>query len=179
MREWLRGPKTEKFGMEIRRIRVDDGSRLRALRLKALADAPTAFGQTLAEAQKRTEEQWTAFARETATSQTDTIFVAEDCGRWCGMAGAFVQADHPDSVRLVSMWVDPDHRRSGVGAALVEAVAEWAGRRRARSLELWVTESNESARSLYTRQGFVATDQSKPLPSNPALREVLMVRELA
>lgn len=164
--------------MEIRRIRVDDAARLRALRLRALADAPAAFGQTLAEAQKRTEEQWTAFARETATSETDTILIADDCGQWYGMAGAFVQEHHPDSVRLVSMWVDPTRRRSGVGAALVEAVAEWARGRHARRLELWVTETNEPARSLYARQGFVATDQTKVLPSNSSLREVLMVREL-
>jgi hypothetical protein len=34
--------------VEIRRIRVDEGLRLRALRLQALADAPMAFGSTLA-----------------------------------------------------------------------------------------------------------------------------------
>jgi GNAT superfamily N-acetyltransferase len=164
--------------VEIRRIRIDDSDRLRQFRLRALADAPAAFGQTLAEAQKRTAEQWAAFARETATSEADTIFVAEDHGQWYGMAGAFVEAEHPDSVRLVSMWVDPARRRSGIGAALVEAVAEWARGRRARRLELWVTETNEPARSLYARQRFVATDQTKPLPSNPSLQEVLMVREL-
>ena len=34
--------------MEIRRIRADEGLRLRALRLHALGDLPTAYGSTLA-----------------------------------------------------------------------------------------------------------------------------------
>jgi len=34
--------------MEIRRIRADEGLRLRALRLRALSDSPTAYGSTLA-----------------------------------------------------------------------------------------------------------------------------------
>ncbi len=165
--------------MKIRRIRGDEGLRLRALRLRALAEAPTAFGQTLAEAQKRTDDEWTLRAREAATSGTDVIFVAEDQGQWHGMAGAFVLQDRPDTVRLVAMWVDPFRRRSGVGVALIGAIVAWARARDAKHVDLWVTETNEPARALYIRQGFVATDRTKALPSNPSLQEVLMARELA
>ncbi len=163
--------------MQVRRIRVDEGARLRALRLKALADAPTAFGHTLVEAQKRTEEAWTAFAETTATSETDAMFVAEEHGYWYGMAEGLLHQD-ADTVMLGWLWVDPIRRRFGVGAALVDAVVKWARACDARRVDLWVTETNDAARSLYVRQGFVATDRTKPLPSNPSFRQVMMVREL-
>jgi len=164
--------------MEIRRIRAHEGPRLRALRLIALADAPTAFGSTLAEAQAHPQEYWARRAQEAAVAETSAMFVAEENERWYGIAGSFFHRDYPHTVRLVSMWVDPTRRRSGVGSALVEAVIQWARGREATCLQLWVTDTNHEAKSLYTRHGFVETEHLKPLPSNPILREVLMVRHL-
>jgi GNAT superfamily N-acetyltransferase len=164
--------------MNIRRIKPDEGARLRAIRLAALADTPNAFGSTFAEEQALPFERWTRFAEETASLDTATIFVAEEQDQWYGMARGFVHANYSEIVRLVSMWVDPARRRTGVGAMLVEAVVDWARARGARSVQLWVTETNHAARSLYARRGFVDTIHTKPLPSNPALQEILMVREL-
>ncbi len=42
----------------IRRIRSDEGPKLRALRLHALAEAPTAFGSTLAVEQAFSDAVW-------------------------------------------------------------------------------------------------------------------------
>jgi hypothetical protein len=42
----------------IRRIRADEGPRLRALRLRALAEAPMAFGSTLAHEQGFPDDIW-------------------------------------------------------------------------------------------------------------------------
>jgi len=44
--------------MEIRRIRADEGLRLKALRLRALADSPMAFGSTLAREQAYPDALW-------------------------------------------------------------------------------------------------------------------------
>lgn len=164
--------------MNIRRIRADEGERLRAIRLSALADAPSAFGSTLAEEQDLPLEHWTRYAAESAGSDKSVIFVAEEEDQWHGMIRGFVHEKYSEIVRMASMWVDPARRRSGIGAMLVERVAAWAGERGARRLQLWVTETNHAARSLYARQGFAVTTQTKPLPSNPSLQEILMVREL-
>jgi hypothetical protein len=43
---------------EIRRIRADEGLRLRALRLRALSDSPTAYGSTLASEELYPESIW-------------------------------------------------------------------------------------------------------------------------
>jgi ribosomal protein S18 acetylase RimI-like enzyme len=164
--------------MEIRRIRAQEGPRLRAIRLRALADAPAGFGSSLGEAQSHPRAYWEALARETATAAAHALFVAEENGSWYGMARGFVHRDYPAIARLASMWVDPARRRSGVGAALAQAVVRWARGRSAACVQLWVTETNHPAKALYAVQGFVETARSKPLPSNPALREVLMVRRL-
>lgn len=164
--------------MDVRRIRADEGPRLRALRLRALADAPTAFGSTFAEEHARPRGQWDRLAGEEALSETRARFVAEEHECWYGMAAGFVVPDQPETVQLVSMWVDPTRRRSGIGAALVEAVVRWARERSAKRLQLWVTETNHQAKSLYARTGFLEKARAQPLPSHPALQEVLMIREL-
>ncbi|MDJ0789698.1 MAG: GNAT family N-acetyltransferase, partial [Myxococcota bacterium] len=53
------------------------------------------------------------------------------------------------------MWVAPDARRSGLGAALLDAVVAWARREGVRELSLAVSLVNEPARRLYERAGFV------------------------
>ncbi len=50
--------------------------------------------------------------------------------------------------------------------------------RDATSVHLWVTETNKHARLLYERCGFSVTAERQPLPSNPALGEVGMIRRL-
>jgi GNAT superfamily N-acetyltransferase len=79
---------------------------------------------------------------------------------------------------LVGMFVDRERRGTGVGGALIEAVATWAQARGATSLYLWVTSTNTPAIALYERRGFVRTAESQPLPHSPSLLEVLMVRAL-
>jgi len=164
--------------MNVRRVKADEGPRLRAIRLSALADAPNAFGSTLQEEQAFPPEHWTRYAQEAAVSETKAIFVAEEDERWFGLVRGFVHEDYSEIVRLVSMWVDPSWRRSGVGSILVDAVIDWARGRGAKCVQLWVTETNQAARSLYTRKRLMDTAHTKPLPSNPTLREILMVLEL-
>jgi ribosomal protein S18 acetylase RimI-like enzyme len=60
----------------------------------------------------------------------------------------------------------------------VAAVARWAEAKHAKSLHLWVTETNTPARLLYERCGFSPTDEHQPLPSNPALGEIAMTLAL-
>jgi ribosomal protein S18 acetylase RimI-like enzyme len=76
------------------------------------------------------------------------------------------------------MWVRPPARGHGVGEALIAAVLDWAQARHARSVHLWVTETNKPALGLYERCGFKPTGERQPLPSNPALGELAMARQL-
>ena len=61
---------------------------------------------------------------------------------------------------------------------LVAAVIDWVRARNVTSVHLWLTEKNQHARILYERCGFSPTDERQPLPTNPDLTEVGMVRSL-
>jgi RimJ/RimL family protein N-acetyltransferase/chorismate mutase len=72
------------------------------------------------------------------------VWVAEEDGVLVGML--LLQRDW-----LHSVYVDPRHQRQGIGTVLVEL----AQTLRPDGLHLWVFESNNGARRLYERHGFV------------------------
>jgi len=165
----------------VRRIRADEALRLRAFRLRALADAPTAFGSTLAREEAFPESVWHERASAGAAGSDRATFVAEQDGQWIGLATGL--AEDPEDPELpgpvlVGMFVDRAERRRGVGVALVEAVSDWARQRGAARLSLWVFPSNEPGIALYTRCGFRLTGETKSLDRAPTLTELRMTRVL-
>lgn len=130
----------------------DDWRRWRALRLTALAEAPEAFGSTLAQwsGPGDTEERW----RARWAGVPYNLVVVRD-GLDVGMAG-LVGPDGDEPPELVSMWVAPEARGSGAADAAVEAVLARAARAYpGRAVALSVYEANGVARRLYARHGFV------------------------
>jgi ribosomal protein S18 acetylase RimI-like enzyme len=93
-------------------------------------------------------------------------------------AVGLISAYRPDpavlSAELVSMWVSPAHRRSGIAAELVAAVVGWAHRTDIATVELWVTRGNDAAVRLYEAAGFRLTGGYQPLPSDPCKDELRM-----
>ena len=164
---------------EVRRIRADEWREWRALRLRALADAPDAFASTLVSAQRQTDGFWQSRVWDNARGETSIGFVAIKGAAWCGMASGHFEPGQRDVAEFVGLWVDPLHRRSGIARALLDAVTVWARERGATRLRLWVTTTNAPARALYERTGFLETGEATTLPSNSELREVRMSRELA
>src|SRR5262245_28075403 len=136
--------------VEVRRIRAGEGLRLRDLRLHALASAPLAFGSNLAREQAFPDSAWHERAAEGASGPDRATFIAEDAGRWVGLATGV--ARHPEgpahSPMLIGMFVDSTQRGRGVGAALVETVVEWARTIAAPQLYLWATATNRPAIAL-------------------------------
>ena len=162
--------------MEIRPIRADEGLQLRDSRLRALADAPTAFGETPAQAQARPEAFWHERAAQNAAGIEAITFVAVEAGHWFGMMTGVFHPDDPQTVTLLNFWIDPAARGLHLDRALLKATTGWARTRGATRLELWVTE-NSRTEILYKRWKFVRTGKTKPLGSDPSLRVVHMVRE--
>ncbi|HZT48743.1 MAG TPA: GNAT family N-acetyltransferase [Hyphomicrobiaceae bacterium] len=165
---------------EIRRIRSGEGSKLRSLRLRALAETPLAYGSTLAREQGYSDDLWRERAAGASAGCDRATFVAERDGQWLGLATGLARPDDAQSTGplLVGMFVDGTARQSGVGAALVEAVASWARACGSSRLALWVTSGNEPAEALYRRCGFRATGVTRPLAHTPTLVEREMVRDL-
>jgi SagB-type dehydrogenase family enzyme len=85
----------------------------------------------------------------------------------------------PDVGYLISLWVAPEARGRGIGAALVGAAAAWARGAGLRRLVLDVGVHNAAARRLYEGQGFLATGATGALPPPRAhLREIEMAVDL-
>ena len=165
----------------LRRIRSDEGLKLRSLRLRALADAPMAFGSTLAREQSFPENVWHERAAGGASGTDRVTFIAERDGVWLGLASGIatdpINPTDPGPF-LVGMFVDSAERGQGLGAALVEAVVAWARSRGAARLYLWVTSTNTPAIALYAKCGFQRTGDTQPLPHFPSVAELQMVRDL-
>ena len=158
--------------MEVRRVRADDWEALRDTRLRALADAPDAFGTTHASALARPDTWWRDWALLSATAETQAMFLAWGERGSVGIAGAFVDEGR---LRVISMWTEPSSRGLGVARALLDAVVSFGGDR---EIVLGVTEGNDAARRLYERYGFVGTGESEPLrPGSPlAVHELRLAR---
>ncbi len=107
------------------------------------------------------------------------MFFAEENAELWGMAGGWHEGEISHRITLVSMWVAPAHRRSGVGRMLVAAVQDWARTCGYHEMELWVTQSSVPAVTFYKSLGFTSTGCTQPLPSNPALSEELFQADLA
>ena len=160
----------------VARIRADQWQILRDVRLRALEDAPYAFGTTLAEGKKRTDRDWQDMARDHATLSDRAYFMAYVGDNPCGMAGCYRRAS--DTVVLTAMWVAPEFRGQNIGEQIVCAVIEWAREGGASTLEAWVSENN-SARFFYQKTGFEETDLTEPLRSDSKIQMVLIRRDIA
>lgn len=87
-------------------------------------------------------------------------------------------AREPSHAVLVSMWVAPSHRRSGVGRALVCAVVDWARTKDARVIRLTVTCNNDTAIMFYRSLGLSFTGVTEPYPNDAELFEQEMRRAI-
>lgn len=151
-------------------LAADDWKLWRRLRRQALADAPAAFGSTLAEwsGEGDTEQRWRA--RLTSAGLNLVLLVGIES---VGMVSA-LEVDADGEVELISLWVAPAGRRRGVGDEAVRRVVSWAtDRRAARAVGLSVKADNEPARRLYERLGFQDIGVSPQDPSERRMRRQL------
>lgn len=162
--------------VEVRRIGAEEGDVLRALRLRSLEDSPDAFGQTHDDAAGRDDKEWSAQARAAGQGDQRAWFIAAEEGSDVGLI--MVRRRSPGDALIFSMWVDPGHRRGGVGRALVDAVEAWARPWGAERLVLWVIADNETALRFYDRIGFTVLDRGPDADSGAQYGALAMVRPL-
>jgi len=163
----------------IRRIRPDDGQRMRALRLEALADTPIAFGELLADAETHPPEYWSSRAAARAEGSTACMFVAE-VAEVAEVDGAFVGSANgvaeDDRTAVRGVYVTPAYRGSGLIELLFAEVAAWSVANGRAELELDVARQNPRALAAYERLGFVLTGKNYQHPLFPDAVEQEMVR---
>jgi GNAT superfamily N-acetyltransferase len=156
----------------VRLVDGDDWELWRDLRLRALRDAPTAFGSTYERELGFGEADW----RRRLSDDAPAVVAFVD-GRPAGMGGGY--SDLPGWLHVVAMWTDPAVRGRGVGGAVLAALVGWAGSHGLRT-HLDVTVGNDAARRTYERAGFVATGEVRPLrEGSPDVIERMVLAEPA
>jgi GNAT superfamily N-acetyltransferase len=135
--------------MATTRLTGDDWWLLREVRLAALADAPHAYGSTLAREEAFGEAEW-----RQRLDGGGLWTVARHGDETVGLVGAFLPDDTP---MLVAMWVRPGSRGLGFGDELITDVLRWAGENR------W-SGSCCGSRTATTRRGSCSSDTGSSRP---------------
>lgn len=155
--------------IEIRSVAPDDWRLWRDVRLRALKEAPYAFGSVLAawSGENDTEARWRGRLENVPYNAVAIVD---------GVPAGQVGAVGPDAgvCELISMWVDPTVRGNGVGERLVASVVEWARGAAAHAGVLHVKRDNAPAIALYERCGFLVTASADDTPGD----EQRMIRAL-
>ena len=149
----------------IRPTTAADWPALKAARLAALFDAPTAFGASHASAVSFSDTDWQQRANNTPQR---TFFLAFDDDQAIGLAAQVVAGD--GECHLIAMWVQQEYRGMPVAAGLVEAVKQCAVENGHARLVLDVAPENARAAAFYQKQGFVFLPQWEALESHPHIQ---------
>ncbi len=159
----------------IRPVEAADWPRVRDLRLEMLQDTPKAYLERFEDAHALDDAQWRDRV-ELRLSEGSALFAAILDEDWVGTAAVFAQT--PEQVHLVSVFVTPSHRGTGVMNALLTATQDWARALGARTMRLLVHEENARARAYYRKAGFVETGARMPYELDPTETEIEMATGL-
>ena len=100
--------------------------------------------------------------------------VAEEDGVAAGYIGSQTVMDESD---MMNVAVHPDHRRKGVAESLVNELIEALKKRGSRCLTLEVRASNEPAKALYEKLGFVQVGLRRNYYRNPKEDALILRKE--
>jgi len=139
----------------IRPLMDVDAEAFKALRLKAIQDAPTAIWPTHDEESERTLEETRNRIRATDHQVVFGAFAGQEL---IGIAGLrrepLAQVAH--KAVLWGVFVDPAHRRGGIAGRLLDAAIAHARAARVLQIQLCVNAENPRAQALYRNAGFEA-----------------------
>jgi GNAT superfamily N-acetyltransferase len=143
--------------MQIRQATVDDGDELARLRWEFRIE----LGTRAARDRDGFNEEFRAFVSDAfANGSPWRAWVAEDDGRLVGCAWLRLveKVPHPNRTLeerpvayVTNMFVDREHRNSGLGRELLERALEFARERHVDGVVLW---PSERSRRFYERAGF-------------------------
>ncbi|GAA1938873.1 hypothetical protein GCM10009775_33760 [Microbacterium aoyamense] len=157
---------------EVRRIRADEASAIRELRLGALLDpaADIAFLETRAQAAARDDDFWEDRAVSGATSERVAQFVAETDAGLVGTVtvlrpepGAedyFGRANPSGRAQMVAVYVADDHRGTGLLGELFAAGEAWAAGLGSAEFSLDTHVRNMRAQQAYRKLGYEPTGRT-------------------
>ena len=112
--------------------------------------------------------------RSELTNPLSLWFVAEENGTLLGYIGSPAVMDEAD---VMNVAVVPDRRREGIALKLVEALVAALNEKGVHALLLEVRASNEPAKALYERQGFIQVGRRPNYYRNPKEDALILKKE--
>ncbi|MDR3370171.1 GNAT family N-acetyltransferase [Rhodoferax sp.] len=139
------------------RLTPGDASAYRALMLQAYAQHPQAFTSSVAERAALPLIWWEQRLSDASRAAEVVLGVRRDDHLVAAVGLGFdVREKARHKATLFGMYVAPNARQQGLGAALVQrALACARSRVDVKLVQLTVTEGNHAAQALYERHGFV------------------------
>src|SRR5262249_32593370 len=121
-----RSARMSAYSLRIRRVEPHEITLHREVRLRALRDAPDAFGEAVAEVEARPASYWEELTRSVTEPGRHVMFVACEGDAVRGSIYGLRDAEGSAAGRVGGSWVEPPYRRRGIGNALLRAVISWA-----------------------------------------------------
>jgi GNAT superfamily N-acetyltransferase len=160
--------------MKLRRLGRDEAELHRWLRLRALLDAPDAFGESYEDAAAKAMSYWEQLTKAVSEPERDAMFLAVEGETVFGSAYGLRDPERDHASRLGGLWVEPRYRRRGIGRMLVEAVIDWAAARGSYRVALWAPAHSPAALALYKSCGFRDTGRRRALAGEPQRELIAM-----
>ena len=164
------------MAVEVRRARPQEWAQARDLRLEMLANSPKAFIDTIATVERWDDDRWRTRLLSHLAPDSTTIGAVDVGGHWVGQACGRVFGNYePPRAYLLSVYVTPRHRGTGLVKRLVDEVSGWARGMGHDALWLDVHQDATAARAAYRRLGFTETGVTTPYANDESERELEMV----
>lgn len=162
--------------VELRRARSDDWELLRAIRLDALRESPDAFCVTFDEALAYGDEVWIDRSSADPATSASASILAIDAGKPVGMAAGILCGE--SQLEVVSLFVKPKHRGTGIAQDLMTMVEAWGRTRGAKRAILDVEAGNGRAGAFYAHIGYEGTGKRETYPGRIWLHRLELEKSL-
>ncbi len=161
------------MSIEVITATINDVDRLRALRLTALHDAPSAFGAKYDDEIKKPVLEW-----QERLKNTTWCFVVAD-----GVDIGLLAVDRADKDRnsdcwLSSWWISEEFRGGGIPKLMLNWVEGLCAESNWKKIGLGVWPENLRAIAAYKKLGFTQADKPLPSRSIPGLMYLAMYYEI-
>jgi GNAT superfamily N-acetyltransferase len=162
--------------VEIRHACSDDWKLLKAIRLEALRESPDAFCMTFDEALVYDDEVWIERSSADPETSASLSILAIETDEPVGMAAGILCDE--SQLEVVSLFVIPGYRGSGLAQDLMNMVEAWGRTRGAQRVILDVESGNDRAGVFYAHIGYQPTGKRETYPGRIWLHRLELEKSL-
>lgn len=139
------------------------------LRLDALTMEPTAFGERLENAQKRSKHEWIDWINNLNNGDNRIIFLAYNEQTCIGMCGAGEKMDEPATGFIWGVYLRAEYRGLGIAEKLLTTAHDWFKSRSIHLIKAEVSTANHRAITFYKKLGYTIEKTAVVLRTDPQL----------